>query len=117
MHDIDPVDLILFADSDRFQLGHRPNYYDVYLIKTPRFVERKSIPRKKSYNKKKGYNQLKVSQKKKIEGWVLDCTVIILWVYSVWSQFLILDCTDKFLRYQNINSIKFEPSYENLVPN
>lgn len=53
MHDIDPVDLILFADSDRFQSGHRPNYYDVYLIKTPRFVERKSIPRKKSYNKKK----------------------------------------------------------------
>lgn len=68
---------------------------------------------KKSYNKKKGYNQLKVSPKKKIEGWVLDCTVIILWVYSVWSQFLI----NKFLRYQNINSIKFEPSYENLVPN
>lgn len=71
---------------------------------------------KKSYNKKKAIINWRFP-KKKIEGWVLDCTVIILWVYSVWSQFLILDCTDKFLRYQNINSIKFEPSYENLVPN
>lgn len=102
-NDIDPVDSILFADSDRFQLGHRPNYYDVYLIKRPRFVERKSIPEKK----------------KAIINWWLSFGLYCNYIMGLFGLESIFNLRLywQVFTLQIINSIKFEPSYENLVLN